>query len=230
MPKGTLSSSSYVVYTLMDKLIEECTKQGAYTIPQARQRGTPIPTDENGAHIGVASGWWYDTLGLQPTFINWSQITFIHVWMLQVRFRMFPEEHAQIYIQHLTNHVFYVAEDQLVVWHNLNSASLRQKFLKDMFAQWRAVLLSYDEALVKGDAVLAAAVWRNLLASREDVDFEKVAQIVAYMRWGLRKLESMTDEEVANDLWEFERDPGMESEAVGRQSPGMRLSDKQASA
>lgn len=154
-------------------------------------------------------------LHLAPTFINWAQITFIHMYLLQVRFRMFPKTHAPLWIQHLTNHAFYAAEDRLVVWHKLNSNSLRQKYLKDMFSQWRAVLLSYDEGLVKGDAVLAAAVWRNLFAGREDVDFQKLAQIVGYMRRESRRLEMATDDEVANGEWKFRGDPS-EEESIGK--------------
>jgi cytochrome b pre-mRNA-processing protein 3 len=139
---------------------------------------------------------------------------------------MFSPDHAPIYIQHLTNHLFYAAEDQLVIWHNINSSALRQRFLKDMFEQWRAVLISFDEGLIKGDAVFGAAVWRGLFASREDADFEKIAQIVAYMRRELKMLEAMTDEEVVHEEWSFERNPSMEAEAVSRQSPSMNLASE----
>ena len=70
---------------------------------------------------------------------------------------------------------------------------------------------------------LAAAVWRGLFGAREDVDFERLAEIVAYMRRQLKTLEEMSDEEVILEEWEFERNPGMESEAVARQSPRMNL-------
>ena len=136
------------------------------------------------------------------------------MYMLQVRFRMFPESHAPVWIQHITNQAFYAAEDRLVVWHKFNANSLRQKHLKDMFSQWRAVLLSYDEGLMKGDAMLAAAIWRNLMGSREDVDFEKLAQIVGYMRRELRRLDIATDDEVANGQWKFHGDPGAEASLV----------------
>jgi cytochrome b pre-mRNA-processing protein 3 len=133
------------------------------------------------------------------------------MYMLQVRFRMFPESHAGVWIQHLTNHAFYAAEDRLVVWHKFNANSLRQKHLKDMFSQWRAVLLSYDEGLMKGDAMLASAVWRNLMGAKEDVDFQKLAQIVGYMRRELKRLENASDDEVANGMWKFKGDPGEEA-------------------
>jgi cytochrome b pre-mRNA-processing protein 3 len=172
-------------------------------------RGYSVHSPKKDADIAAA-------LGLQPTFITWAQITFIHMYMLQVRFRMLPKTHASIWIQHLTNHAFYAAEDRLVVYHLLNSNSLRQKYLKDMFSQWRAVLLSYDEALVKGDAVLA--LWRNLFAGREDVDFQKLAQVVGYMRSELRMLDLAKDDDVANGHWRFMGHPAQEGSVVGAPS------------
>lgn len=207
-------TETYVAYGATRDLIKECTKPGEYKIPQALLKGGEIPVDDNGVHLGEGEGWWYDTLGLKPTFSNWAQITFIHMYMLQVRFRMFPQTHAPVWIQHLTNHAFYAAEDRLVVWHKFNANSLRQKYLKDMFSQWRAVLLSYDEGLVKGDAMLAAAIWRNLLGAREDADFEKLAQIVGYMRKELKRLDNATDDDVANGQWKFRGSPGDEAGLV----------------
>ncbi|RMZ67911.1 Ubiquinol-cytochrome c chaperone UPF0174 [Pyrenophora seminiperda CCB06] len=209
--KAPLMTETYVAYGATRDLIKECTKPGEYKIPQALVKRGEIPVDENGVHLGEAEGWWYDTLGLKPTFSNWAQITFIHMYMLQVRFRMFPQSHAPVWIQHLTNQAFYAAEDRLVIWHKFNANTLRQKHLKDMFAQWRAVLLSYDEGLMKGDAMLAAAVWRNLLGAKEDVDFEKLAQIVGYMRRELKRLDNATDDEVASGGWTFRGDPGDEA-------------------
>jgi cytochrome b pre-mRNA-processing protein 3 len=148
------------------------------------------------------------------------------MYMLQVRFRMFPDTHAPLWIQHLTNHAFYAAEDRLVVWHRFNSNSLRQKYLKDMFAQWRAVLLSYDEGLVKGDAMLAAAIWRNLLGGRDDVDFQKLAQVVGYMRREIRRLDAASDDEVAQGQWKFSDGPGAEAESVARPSRALQENKK----
>lgn len=160
-------------------------------------------------------------LGLAPTFINWAQVSFVHMYLLQVRFRMFPKTHAPVWIQHLTNHAFYAAEDRLVVWHQLHSNSLRQKYLKDIFAQWRAVLLSYDEGLMKGDAVLATALWRNVFGGREDIDFEQLAQLVGYMRRELSRLDAASDDEVASGGWKFGPGPAHEDKVVKAQSRSM---------
>ncbi|KAH7408560.1 ubiquinol-cytochrome C chaperone-domain-containing protein [Phaeosphaeria sp. MPI-PUGE-AT-0046c] len=206
--KAPLMTETYVAYGATGDLIKECSRPGEYTIPQAFEKDAEIPEDENGTHIGVGEGWWYDTLGLKPTFSNWAQITFIHMWMLQVRFRMLPQSHSSVWIQHLTNQAFWSAEDRLVIWHKFNANSLRQKQLKDMFAQWRAVLLAYDEGLVKGDAMLAAALWRNLMGGRDNVDFEKLAQIVGYMRRELKRLDDASHDDVVSGEWKFSGDPG----------------------
>ncbi|KAF1997097.1 hypothetical protein P154DRAFT_441931 [Amniculicola lignicola CBS 123094] len=205
-----LMTETYVAFGAAQELMKECSRPGDYSIPQALEKDGEIPVDDKGTHLGTGSGWWHDTLGLTPTFINWTQLTFLHMYMLQVRFRMFPDTHASIWIQHLTNQCFYAAEDRLVIWHKMHSNGLRQRYLKDTFSQWRAVLLSYDEGLIKGDAVLAAAIWRNLLGAKEEVDYEKLAQIVAYMRREIRRLEIAPDDEVAQGGWKFGPSPGQE--------------------
>ena len=140
------------------------------------------------------------------------------MYMLQVRFRMLKESYARTWSQEFRSLVFCAAEDRLVVWHKFNANSLRQKHLKDMFSQWRAVLLSYDEGLMKGDAMLAAAIWRNLMGAKEDIDFQKLAQIVGYMRRELKRLENATDDEVVDGLWKFKGDPGEEASLVKQSS------------
>lgn len=111
-----------------------------------------------------------------------------------------------------------------MVWHKFNANSLRQKHLKDMFGQWRGVLVSYDEGLMKGDAMLGAAIWRNLLGGKEDADFEKIAQIVAYMRRELKRLDNASDDEVAHGQWKFHGDPGQEASLV--KAPSRLLASK----
>lgn len=96
----------------------------------------------------------------------------------------------------------------------MNTASLRQRHLKDLHSNWRAVLLSYDEGLVKGDAMLAAAIWRNLFNGRQDVDFAKVAMVVAYLRRELRRVTMADAQEVLGGEWKFEGHPAAEADEV----------------
>jgi cytochrome b pre-mRNA-processing protein 3 len=85
------------------------------------------------------------------------------------------------------------------VLHGLTSRAIRNKFLKDLFIQWRGVLAAYDEGLVKGDAALGAAVWRNLWKAShtgphgEEMDWTKVARVVAYMRRVISELSQINE-------------------------------------
>jgi cytochrome b pre-mRNA-processing protein 3 len=120
----------------------------------------------------------------------------LHMYLLVVRFRCFDAASQQAWQTHLVNHFFYHAEAKMDEVHELTSRLVRQKYLKDLFVQWRGLMLAYDEGLVKGDAVLASAVWRNLFKAREDVDVRALAAVVAWMRAGLAELGEMTDDEV----------------------------------
>lgn len=154
-------------------------------------------------------------LGLLPTFNTWAQITFLHMYLLTVRLRHFPASHAPIWHQNLLDHFFYAAEDRMVTLHNIAVRSLRNRYLKDLYTQWRGTLVAYDEGLIKGDAVLGAAVWRNLWGGREDVDMEKVAMVVSWMRRSLRELERARDQDIAGAEIRFS-DPARERAVVER--------------
>ena len=120
----------------------------------------------------------------------------LHMYLLVVRFRCLDPAAQQAWQAQLVNHFFYHAEAKMEDVHELHSRLVRQTYLKDLFVQWRGLMLAYDEGIVKGDAVLASAVWRNLFKAREDVDVRALAAVVAWMRAGLRDLGQMTDEEV----------------------------------
>jgi len=162
---------------------------------------------------------------IQPSFNNWAQITFLHMWLLTVRFRTFPKAHAGAWHQHLTDHFFYLAEDKMATLHGLAARSVRNRHLKDLFVQWRGATAGYDEGLVRGDAVLAAAVWRNVCGAAEDPNVVAIAQVVAYARSVLHGLDAMSDEDIANGSVVFE-DPGQEAALVALKS---RLMDEPAS-
>jgi cytochrome b pre-mRNA-processing protein 3 len=110
----------------------------------------------------------------------------------------------------------------MTINHNMHARGTRNKYLKDMFIQWRGLLAAYDEGLAKGDAVLAAAVWRNVFKANEDVDIKILAQIVSYMRRVLRGLDAVSDDKVMQAGLQF-MDPKEESKVVGLKSTMMDL-------
>jgi cytochrome b pre-mRNA-processing protein 3 len=160
-------------------------------------------------------------LKLTPTFNTWAQVTFLHMYILTVRMRLFPADHAPAWHQHLLDHFSFDAEMRMETVHSLTSRGIRARYLKDLFIQWRGVLAAYDEGLVKGDAVLAAAVWRNIFKAADDVNAVDLALVVSYLRREIAGVGSMSDGEIAGGYVEF-GDPGTEKNIVLMQSHLMR--------
>lgn len=129
---------------------------------------------------------------LPPTFSTWSQVTMLHLYLVVVRLRCLEKDAWQAWQTQLVNHFFQHAEDLMEVNHGM-SRMIRSRHLNALFQTWRGVILAYDEGLVKGDAVMAAAVWRNVFRSSEDVDMRHVAAIVMWMRMTLRSLDELLD-------------------------------------
>ncbi|KAJ5730202.1 uncharacterized protein N7483_004710 [Penicillium malachiteum] len=209
------AAETYVAYGMTQRLFEACSNQADYKIPQATQKGVEVPLTKSGEHLGTSDSWWYKgsysilemELGLQPTFSTWSQITFLHMYLLTVRLRALPtRDSVQTYSRHLIDHFSHNAEHRMDVLHDIASRSIRNKYLKDLFIQWRGIIAAYDEGLVKGDAVLGAAVWRNLWKADstgpdgKDIDWTKVAWVVAYMRRVLSELSKMQEADIVMAL------------------------------
>ncbi|KAK3058943.1 hypothetical protein LTR09_000509 [Extremus antarcticus] len=212
--RGT--TEPYVAYGSTEDLYLLCSAPVAYTIPSRNTSPTePAPTSASGQDLGVpenADSIWYRPkaaggLELDVTFATWSQIVFLHMYLLTVRLRTFPAEHAKIWHQQLLDHFFYAAEDRMAVWHNISARSVRNKYLKDMWQQWRGVIFSYDEGLVKGDAVLAGALWRNLYKGNLETDVKDLALVTAWMRRELKGLDELSDEALSKAKVQF-GDPG----------------------
>ncbi|BCS17991.1 uncharacterized protein APUU_10819A [Aspergillus puulaauensis] len=206
-PRPGGATETYIAYGMTQKLFEACSSQGDYRIPQLQEKNAQVPKTEAGEDLGVGEGWWYQELGLVPTFSTWSQITFLHMYLLTARLRALPShESLQTYSRHLIDHFSHSAEHRMDVLHGLTSRAIRNKFLKDLFIQWRGVLAAYDEGLIKGDAVLGAAVWRNLWKASyntpdgNEIEWEKVARVVAYMRRLLSELSKLDDADLIFQL------------------------------
>ncbi|PQE21689.1 hypothetical protein CJF32_00004341 [Rutstroemia sp. NJR-2017a WRK4] len=216
-------TETYTAYGVTEILYEDCSSQANYSIPQASDSEAEVPKTDDGEDLGVGTGWWFEELGLKPTFSTWSHVTMLHLYCLTVRFRGFGTVKQDLWEQHLVDHFFYDAEARMVNNHNMHARGTRNKYLKDMFQIWRGLLLAYDEGLAKGDAVLAAAVWRNLFKASEDVDIEALAKIVSWMRGTLHDLDKLTDEAITSGGHLVFSSPNFESELVSLKSRMMEL-------
>jgi cytochrome b pre-mRNA-processing protein 3 len=246
------TTETYGAYGVAEALFKQCAAQADYSIPQASDSNAEMPKTADGEDLGVGSGWWHTgnsppsslscphphplspsrtkltlpELALNPTFSTWSQVTMLHLYILTTRLRMLPPTTRDTYSQHLLDHFFYAAENKMIVSHNMHARGTRNKYLKDLFLQWRGLLAAYDEGLLKGDSVLAAAVWRNVFKAGEEVDLRGVACVVGYLRSELRGVEGLGDGEVMRGEVEF-GEPGKEMGLVQQRSKMMDLPFKE---
>jgi cytochrome b pre-mRNA-processing protein 3 len=158
-------------------------------------------------------------IGLPKTFNTWAVVCFLHMWILKVRIRELPRKMAGHWNELLTNHFFWEAEKTMDFQHKMD-ATERKKYLGQYFQVWTGSILAYDEGLVKGDAVLAAAVWRMLFSADENADPVKIALVVAYIRREIARIAALDDQTVARGYVGFGK-PISEAEIL-KQSPSMR--------
>ncbi|KAK6216168.1 p-nitrophenyl phosphatase [Pestalotiopsis sp. IQ-011] len=187
------TSEPYMVHAATESVYKTCAAEAAYTISEEDKRNGTVKTTEEGEEIGTGSTTWHTDFDLPPTFSTWSQVTMLHMYVVYARLRNQPLDAARSWQKQLTDHFFFDAEERMDLVHGITSRGLRHRYLKDLFIQWRGVIAAYDEGLAKGDAVLAAAVWRNVYKAREDVDPRKLAAIVSWMRACLRSLDQTPD-------------------------------------
>jgi cytochrome b pre-mRNA-processing protein 3 len=195
-PLGRSATDTYMVYGFAKAFFDSCAAQAPYTIPEELRTqvysGRGPPKTAQGEDIGVpdeassknlGSSFWHEQLGMLPTFSTWSQVTYLHFYVLLVHLRTMDDYAAlQMHQRYLIEHFSQNAEDKMLLLHTIEARGIRNRYLKDLFIQWRGCIAAYDEGMVKGDAVLGAAIWRNLFKGEEQVDWEKVALVVAYMR------------------------------------------------
>ncbi|KAK0623021.1 ubiquinol-cytochrome C chaperone-domain-containing protein [Immersiella caudata] len=189
------TGQQYAVYGATERLVEVLCKQAAYRIdPVLRKAGT-VPETEEGEQLGEGEGIWFEKFGLQPTFSAWAQVSMLHLYLVVARLRGCDPEVFKSWEAQLADHFFHKAEARMGVEHEITSGMMRQRYLKDLFVQWRGLIMAYDEGVAKGDAVLASAVWRNLYKGRENVDVTMVAGIVNFIRKALALQDNMDDDQ-----------------------------------
>ncbi|KAG0667124.1 Protein cbp3, mitochondrial [Rhodotorula mucilaginosa] len=110
----------------------------------------------------IEAPFFYEECSLPPSFQTWFSLTTLHVWLLTVRFRSLPAPMGRTYIQELINHMFIDVELRMRGPYAVTQGRLIKGYMKDLLEQYHGACAAYDEGLIRGDAVLAAAVWRNL--------------------------------------------------------------------
>ncbi|KAL6859592.1 ubiquinol-cytochrome C chaperone domain-containing protein [Trichoderma novae-zelandiae] len=198
---GSSIGESYRVLGASERIFKACSKVADYRITEEERKNDQVERLEDGEEIGrsVEEGnIWHSAFKLSPTFSTWSHVTMLHLYLVNARIRCLERDAYRNWQQQLIDHFFFECEKKMHIDHNITSSALRQRYLKDIFVQWRGLLLAYDEGLIKGDAVLASAVWRNLFKGDPEVDPRALVAIVGWMRSGLAALEGASDMAMPN--------------------------------
>lgn len=177
-----------MAYDVTRTLYHECALQSAYA---------------DGEDFSASAAFWYGTCARPPTFQSWSQVTVLHMWMLAARMRALDRDRVKIWQQHFIDHFFYDAEEKMVKRYGIKSAGQRGGYMKDLYHQYRGMTAAFDEGLVRGDAVLATALWRNIFNASSDVDVEVLAMVTSHVRRVVSKLGSVDDEVVLTGRVKF---------------------------
>ncbi|KAI5781153.1 ubiquinol-cytochrome C chaperone-domain-containing protein [Geopyxis carbonaria] len=197
------TTETYVAYEVTRDLYTECAAQAAYT---------------DGIELSPSAKFWYETCGRPKTFNSWAQVTVLHMWLLAARMRALDAGKVGVWQQHFIDHFFYDSEDKMVRRYGVKSAGERAGYMKDLFHQYRGMTAAFDQGLVKGDAMMATAIWRNVFDAAEDIDLEVLAQVTSHVRRVISKLGQVDDEVVLKGRVKFGL-PAEEAPLVARPSP-----------
>ncbi|KAF6527046.1 hypothetical protein HZS61_010090 [Fusarium oxysporum f. sp. conglutinans] len=195
---GKSMAEPYRVLGATEQLFKASAKAADYHITEKERKDDQVQLAEDGEEIGHSLN--PDTFKLPPTFSTWSHVTMLHLYLINTRIRCFDREGFQNWQHQLTDHFFFECEKKMHIDHHITSSALRQRYLKDIFVQWRGLLLAYDEGLIKGDAMLASAIWRNLFKGSADADPRALLAIVGWMRSTLLQFEAVSDNNLPAQL------------------------------
>ncbi|KAF4587791.1 ubiquinol-cytochrome C chaperone [Ophiocordyceps camponoti-floridani] len=202
---GLLSSytEAYRVIAASERVFKVCSKPADYAISDKVRKEDGVKKLEDGEELGVPLtplNVWHSTFKLPPSFNTWSHVTMLHLYLINAQLRCFENDAYRSWQQQLIDHFFFECEKKMHLDHNITSSALRQRYLKDVFVQWRGLLLAYDEGLIRGDAILASAVWRNLFKGSPDVEPMALLAVVGWMRASLVALEGVSEQSLAQDV------------------------------
>lgn len=116
-------------------------------------------------------------LGLDDSFSSDFCLLSLHIWMCLGKLRAHGSDG-----QHLAQTLFdNFWDDMVVVIRSKGVKELQvNKHLVELQEMFFGAALAYDEAVASSDAVLAAALWRNLYGF--EVDAQKLEKAVQYVR------------------------------------------------
>ncbi|KAJ2645154.1 Ubiquinol cytochrome-c reductase assembly protein Cbp3 [Coemansia sp. RSA 1694] len=143
--------------------------------------------------------FWVDDCQMPETFQTWFSTTSLYVWMAMVRIR--ADSNAKYYNQGLVD-CFFMDAEQKMRSSGIKSSRIVNDTLKDLVSSFKGTVMSLDEGFARSDAVLAAAIWRNLVPVDENVI--QIDQIARYVRQEIQRLDKCAIEDLTSGKFAFE--------------------------
>ncbi|KAJ2742380.1 Ubiquinol cytochrome-c reductase assembly protein Cbp3 [Coemansia sp. BCRC 34301] len=143
--------------------------------------------------------FWVDSCQMPDTFQTWFSTTSLYVWMAMVRVRADPQ--AKYYNQALVD-CFFLDAEQKMRTSGIKSGRIINDTLKDLVSSFKGTVMSLDEGFARSDAVLAAAIWRNLVPVDENVI--QIDQIARYVRHEVQRLDKCAIEDLTAGKFAFQ--------------------------
>ncbi|TPX72126.1 hypothetical protein SpCBS45565_g00677 [Spizellomyces sp. 'palustris'] len=137
-------------------------------------------------------------LNLPDNFQTWFAMTLLHVWIYNARLRAEGLEGKEMK-QEIFDHIWLDVEIKI---HKAGVKRQLSKIMSNLVSAYYGQSLAYDEGLYYGDAILAGALWRNLLGS-QDVDAKQLESLVTYVRKQLQHIDQADRSEILEGRFSF---------------------------
>ncbi|KAJ2697843.1 Serine carboxypeptidase 3 [Coemansia sp. IMI 209128] len=144
--------------------------------------------------------FWVDDCQLPETFQTWFSTTSLYVWMAMARIRADPN--AKYYNQGLVDCFFRDAEKKMRA-SGIKSSRIVNDTLKDLVSSFKGTVMSLDEGFARSDAVLAAAIWRNLVPADDNI--LQIERVVRYTRRQIQRLDQCAIDDLTAGGFAFEK-------------------------
>ncbi|KAJ3161452.1 hypothetical protein HDU86_007234 [Geranomyces michiganensis] len=136
---------------------------------------------------------------IKDNFQTWFAMTILHVWMYNARLRAEGVEGKEMK-QEMFDHIWLDVELKI---HHAGVRTNVSKIMSNLVSAYYGQTLAYDEGLYYGDAILAGALWRNLMGS-QDITATQMEAVLVYVRKQLLRLDAADRTEVLEGRFSFD--------------------------
>lgn len=138
--------------------------------------------------------FFYSKLQLPVTFQSWFLLTQLHVWMCQSRLRQQGSD-GQLMSKALLD--MLTTDLELKLWATgVNNPRVQDKYMHELLSTHYGCSLAYDEGYEGSDALLASALWRNIFSMDEQVDPQRLHDLVRYVRFQTGRVFKIPEEKL----------------------------------